>query len=100
MQKNLIGLAVLGILALGIGVFVFKHPAPSPPSEPFAIKLQAALVADVANGHVKAAQRVLLAGVYADIAARANDAKITTSGELLAEMRKDTAERIASGALV
>lgn len=75
-------------------------PPPLPPVNPLTVKLQAAYTADPGVASVKAGQRVMLIGLYEAMVDHAKQNSITTTGELLADLKAVAEKMIAKGALI
>jgi hypothetical protein len=61
-------------------------PKPAPPADPLLAKLQAAYAADPNLPPLKAAQRILLIGLYEAMAAHAAQPNVATVGRLKADL--------------
>jgi len=82
-----------------------KPPDPKPPgpdNKPSVLtaKLQAAYTADTSAPSVKAGAKVMLQGLYEAMIDHSRQPAITTTGELLSDMKKVAEKMIAPGALI
>lgn len=76
-----------------------KPPEPKPPSA-LTVKLQAAYTADAAPASTKAGAKVMLQGLYEAMADHTKDTKISTTGQLLDDLKVVAKKMIAPEALI
>lgn len=74
-------------------------PVPPAPTSELARKLQACWSADTTNLVVKTSQRALIIGLYEAMADHAKNEKITTTGELLGDLKTQAAAMLLPSAL-
>jgi len=75
-------------------------PAPTPPQSELAKKLQACWSADPTPIVVKTSQKALIIGLYEAMVDHAKNEKVTTTGELLGDLKAQAAAMLLPGALI